>query len=443
MLFKFLKYVNPISYFNLTKNNGETIFPDWHALPKDIQKKISFDNRYNSPYSSELDASWQAVRKGYIGNAKTIKFDNKKIPTIDEYHFIRKYFSKIWVFYTLIIRILTLKNPFKEISSFYKTRRIKKEDTLKNLITYEDWNNFNSTLINEKPFVSIIIPTLNRYRYLKKALKDLEKQTYSNFEVIIVDQSDDFSNEFYTNFKLDIKLYYQKEKALWKARNFAIKNSNGEYIALFEDDVSVKKKWLENHLKCIDFFNVDISTGVFFPENSTIPKHSNFFFVSKQFATGNALLRKNVFKTTGLFDRQFEKQRMGDGEFGLRAYLHNFKSVNNPLAYCIDLKAPDGGLRVFGSWDAFRNKKILSPKPMPSVVYLYRKYYGKKITIYGLIKQVPPSLVSYKFKRNKKMLILGFIISFLIFPVVLYRVLKSWNLASKKLKQGDLIEKYI
>ena len=47
-----------------------------------------------------------------------------------------------------------------------------------------DYNSFNSKLIIENPLVSIIIPTLNRYLYLKDALHDLENQEYLNFDFV-------------------------------------------------------------------------------------------------------------------------------------------------------------------------------------------------------------------------------------------------------------------
>ena len=48
---------------------------------------------------------------------------------------------------------------------------------------YKDYAGFESSIINLKPLVSIIIPTLNRYDVLNDLLQDLEKQTYSNFKV--------------------------------------------------------------------------------------------------------------------------------------------------------------------------------------------------------------------------------------------------------------------
>ena len=152
------------------------------------------------------------------------------------------------------------------------------------------------------------------------------------------------------------------------------------------------------------------------------------------------MIKREVFESVGLFDRQFEKQRMGDGEFGLRAYLYGFLYVSNPYATRLHLKVGTGGLRQMGTWDAFRSKKLFGPKPIPSVLYLFRNYFGSKLSVYALIKSLPPSMVHYKFKKNKAMLLIGGLLAILILPIIIYRVLKSWNLATIKLQQGTLID---
>ncbi|HEY9167857.1 MAG TPA: glycosyltransferase family 2 protein [Lutibacter sp.] len=440
MLFKFLKYLQPTNYFSLLNYGGDSVFPKIETFPESFKIQLEPDDGYSSEIAKQYDLSWQAIQKGYIGTAETIS-KIEKIPLQDEYHFIRKYFSPFWVFYVFILRLVSFKNPFREIVAWYKTRIVKRSAYLKKPWVYKHWATFESLLLKEQPKVSIVIPTLNRYAYLKDVLADLEQQDYKNFEVIVIDQSEPFQEEFYTSFQLDLQVVQQQEKALWLARNRAIKLAEGDYLLLFDDDSRVETNWITQHLKCIDFFKAAISSGVSISKiGDKVPENYAFFRVSDQLDTGNVLIKKEVFKAIGLFDRQFEKQRMGDGEFGLRAYLHGFLNVSNPYAKRLHLKVETGGLRQMGSWDGFRPKKWFSPRPIPSVVYLFRTYFGNTLTRYALLKAVPPSLIPYKYKGNAKMMLLGYMLSVLLFPLVLYQVVKSWKLATKKLKEGAKIE---
>lgn len=441
MLFKFLSYVQPTHYFSLVRKDGSLIFPKYEALPSRVISELSWDTNYKSTIASEYDISYQAIKLGHIGSEPT--YDTiERLPVMDEYRFIKKYFHPVWTHYVLLLRLLSFKNPLKEISGWWKSRKVKKVSYMDHPLKHDAWTSFNSKLVAESPLVSIVIPTLNRYDYMVDILKDFEKQTYTNFEIVVVDQSQPFQKEFYKEYDLTINLVRQEEPALWLARNTAVQSAKGAIIMLSEDDVRIEPDWIESHLKCLDFFDVKISAGVFFPEGSSIPKDRSFFAVASQFATGNAALYKDVFKEIGLFDRQFERQRMGDGEFGLRAYVNGIKSISTPYACCIDVKAPSGGLRQMGSWDAFRPKKWFSPRPIPSVLYLFRRYFGSKRTYLALLKTIPPSIIPYKFKKNRKMMLLGIFISLFLLPIICIQVMISWRRASKKINEGALISEF-
>ncbi len=440
MIFTFLKYIKPIWYFNLPLNNGKFIFPDPDYLAEEIKKYIIWDNTYESKEAMLRDASWQVFQKGYIGRTAALGFTTL-IPIIDEYRFVRKHHKSIWATYCLLLRLMAFKNPLKELKAFYNTRHVQQEQVFENPIKHDNWGNFQSELIAQQPKISIIIPTLNRYPYLKDGLHDLEQQDYTNFEVIIIDQSEPFQSAFYNQFKLPLNVTYQKEKALWLARNTAIESSDADYLLLFDDDSRVESNWVSNHIKALDFFKADISSGQSISTiNENLPINYQYFKVCDLLDTGNVLIRRNVFISIGLFDRQFEKQRMGDGEFGLRAYLNGFLNISNPYATRLHLKVGTGGLRHMGSWDAFRSKKWFSPKPIPSVLYLYRKYFGTKLTLFELLKSIPPSMIPYRFKKNKKMKVLGGLFSLVLLPIITIQILKSWYLSSKKIKNGAIIK---
>lgn len=171
MLFKFLKYLQPTNYFSLSKNDGNNLFPGINELPKAILEQLQEDESYKSGRSKAYDLSWQAIQKGYIGDAEAIK-EIIAIPLEDEYHFARKYFNSTWVFYVLIIRMLSFKNPIKELSAWYRTRHTKRSNYLKSPIEYDQWDAFKSLLLKENPKITVIIPTLNRYEYLAAVLRD-------------------------------------------------------------------------------------------------------------------------------------------------------------------------------------------------------------------------------------------------------------------------------
>jgi len=254
--------------------------------------------------------------------------------------------------------------------------------------------------------------------------------------VLVVDQTDPFRKSFYQGWQLDLRYWYQEEKALWKARNEAIQVAKGDWILLYDDDSRIDSNWISEHLKTIDFFQADISSGVSLSVvGAEIPKHYSYFRWSDQLDTGNVLLKKAIFQEIGYFDLQFEKQRMGDGEFGLRAYLNGYKNISNPKAKRVHLKVSQGGLRQMGSWDGWRPKKLFGPRPVPSVLYFSRKYFGDKNTSYLILNSIFPSLIPYQFKSHKILKLLSFLLIPLISILIFYQVLKSWKISNKMLNQ--------
>ena len=131
--------------------------------------------------------------------------------------------------------------------------------------------------------------------------------------------------------------------------------------------------------------------------------------------------------------------RMGDGEFGVRSYLNGFKNISNPKASREHLKIAKGGLRDMGHWDAYRTRHIFAPRPIPSVLYLYRKYWGDCAAILKLIQTIPFSLTPYSLKGKKIGYILSFVVLLLLLPVVLIQVIFSWYLSTRMLKTSDRI----
>jgi GT2 family glycosyltransferase len=446
VVFKFIRYTQPGWKFNITPSKDiehSSCLYHPQLLPlKCLQ--LEPDAAYETASAQYADIGYRAWNKGHltwIDKPTEEKIEALPAPTLkDEYTFIFKYWGKPWAAFALLQRLVALHNPIKEVSAFRKASSVKRVNPYADPIKH-DYTNYISGLVAGQPLVAVIIPTLNRYVYLKDVLEDLEKQDYKNFEVIVVDQSNPFDKDFYKQFDVRLNVIRQEERLLWTARNNAVKATNAEYLLFFDDDSRVNADWITQHLKCLDYFDADISAGVSLAKvGMKISQSYNYFRWADQFDSGNAMVKRSVFKAIGLFDEQFNKQRMGDGEFGIRAYLNGYRSISNPYASRVHLKVPAGGLREMGSWDGFRPKKWFAAKPIPSVVYLYKKYYPKTLYRSVIFLGIILSNVSYKNKGSNKMLALSVALTIVKAPLLAIQFYNSRSRAKAMLKAGDKIE---
>lgn len=441
-MFHFLTYIQPAWYYRLASRSPASLLADVSKLTDEEQKLIDLCTDYEDPDARRMDAAFQGLLRGIIpGKEKAL--EPQQVVTVqhiaDNYRFVRRFFGMKWSVYVYALRILTLHQPFRETHCFLKALKMNGVNLYGRHRVYADYEQFDSPLVRSAPRVSVVIPTLNRYAYLKDVLSDLEKQDYRNFEVLVCDQSEPVEEEMYQKTSLDLKLIRQSEKALWLARNRCIEQAEGVYILLFDDDSRVEPDWITQHVKCVDYFGVSISAGV----THTLVGHGlspkeTYFHLSDVFDTGNALVHKEVFQKAGMFDRQFEKQRMGDGEFGMRAILSGEKIISNYRAMRIHLKVETGGLRQMGSWDALRPKKLLAPRPVPSVLYFIRQYFGNTAAWSFLAINLPSSFIPYKWKKSRVLKALSVLLLPLYLPLMIYVGRTSWNKASSMLKKGRL-----
>lgn len=102
----------------------------------------------------------------------------------------------------------------------------------------------------EESKISIILPTYNSDNVLEKAIKSVEKQTYENWELIIIENGKKGQAEqIVQSFKDKRIIYiYQEQPNVSNARNVGLETATGEYIAFIDSDDQYEIDFLEKML---------------------------------------------------------------------------------------------------------------------------------------------------------------------------------------------------
>lgn len=100
--------------------------------------------------------------------------------------------------------------------------------------------------MNKKKLISVIIPLYNKEKYVAETIKSVLNQTYTNFELIIInDGSTDNSLKVVEKFKdKRIRIFTKKNVGQSNTRNYGIKKSKGKCFAFIDAD----DMWYEDHL---------------------------------------------------------------------------------------------------------------------------------------------------------------------------------------------------
>lgn len=117
-----------------------------------------------------------------------------------------------------------------------------------------------------EPVISIIIPIYNVEKYLKRCLDSVEKQIYTNLEIILInDGSTDSSLTIAKEYaKRDgrIKIFSEKNCGLSAARNLGLKHATGKYITFIDSDDYVSKDYVLYLYKLLEKGNFSASMSI-------------------------------------------------------------------------------------------------------------------------------------------------------------------------------------
>ncbi|MFB0563978.1 MAG: glycosyltransferase family 2 protein [Candidatus Lokiarchaeia archaeon] len=271
-----------------------------------------------------------------------------------------------------------------------------------------------------EPVISVIIATYNRRKDLEKCLEALVSQTFSPFEIIVVDGgSNDGTRELLKKYQVKV-IRFETRKASTVALNNGIRKAVGKIIAITDDDTIPNEYWLENIYKTFMMdenigavcggvinLNKNISSSYVtiknFVSNSNLlvnflwrvyhtifmggklPKvgtlyssgesigHDHFLsFFPKSIidvdwvSGGNMAFRRKVFREVGFFDENFKGScHYYESDFCLRLKENGYRIVLNPDTPILHVGSSSGQPRSYyeNNWNRMHfflkhNKKI-------------------------------------------------------------------------------------
>lgn len=113
--------------------------------------------------------------------------------------------------------------------------------------------------------VSICVPIYNTEKYLKRSIESLLNQTYTDIEVVLVnDGSTDQSGEICEEFKrqdIRVKVVHQANGGEASARNAGLRAAIGEYICFMDSDDEYYPEAIESMLEVLEENDADLSFG--------------------------------------------------------------------------------------------------------------------------------------------------------------------------------------
>lgn len=178
--------------------------------------------------------------------------------------------------------------------------------------------------------ISVVIPLYNKEKQVKQTLRKVLEQTFSDYEIIIVnDGSTDSSAEIAREFEDHrIKVIDQENAGVSAARNRGIKEAKGNFIAFLDADDEWDKDYLAaQHQLTIDYPQCDVFA-------------TNYSFMDAKGRKSPTILNEIAFNApTGIFDNYFEVASCSHPPLWTSAVMVRRSAINTIGGFPVGIKS--------------------------------------------------------------------------------------------------------
>lgn len=187
-----------------------------------------------------------------------------------------------------------------------------------------------------EPVFSIIIPTFNRADLLPRAIQSVLAQTFTDFELIVVDDGSTDNTREITQYIKDARLryVYQKNKGVSAARNAGVALAGGHYVTFLDSDDEALPEWLDHF---VQIFREDDKVGIVCVGTKIITEQQGQRKEILQLPQGRRALVDNhscLFRPPGVFALRRELfEAVGGYAEGL-VYGENTELVMRLVSHC-------------------------------------------------------------------------------------------------------------
>lgn len=202
--------------------------------------------------------------------------------------------------------------------------------------------------ITSGPLVSVVVPTFNRRAILPQTIDSILAQTYSNIDLIIVDNLSTDDTEAYLQSLRDPRVRYYRnanDGVIARNRNLGIQSARGKYVALCDDDDLWQPEKLAEQVAVMesnDRIGLCYTNATVFGENrvgdawliKTKVFHNHFIrlLLRNFIPNSSVLIRRNILDAVGGFDESGHLAPFEDYELWLRiAHAHELAYIDKSL----------------------------------------------------------------------------------------------------------------